>query len=488
MELYKYSATELHNLFITNKLSASEIVSYFLNRIEKYDPKITSFIRVLNDQVIEKARLLDLKRKNKQPLGKLAGVPIIVKDNIHIKDVITTCGSKILENYKAPFDASVVRFLKDEDALIIGKSNMDEFAMGSSNEYSAFFPTHNPWNLDCTPGGSSGGSAAAVAARLAPLALGTDTGGSIRQPAAFCGVTGFKPTYGRVSRYGAVAFGSSLDQIGPIGTNVKDVALLSEVLSKPCNRDSTNLKMPIESYIEKLPSDLNGIKIGVPWHFLENLDSKNLENVNNSIETLKNLGADIVDVDLDILKYSIAVYFILAPAEASTNLARFDGIKYGYRAKEAKDLSEVYDLSRDLALGQEVKRRIMLGTYVLSSGQQDAYYRKAQKVRTLIIQAYEKAFDSCDLILLPTTPTPAFKIGETTDPFLYYLQDLYTVSINLAGLPAISVPSGFSEDNMPYGLQLIGPQLHDALVFRAGHAFEKANDFAEKIPPLFDKE
>ena len=418
----------------------------------------------------------------------LAAESIDLAEKAEAKGVKTTAASKILENYNATFDASVIKFLEEEDALIIAKSNMDEFGMGSSNEYSAFFKTHNPWDLNFTPGGSSGGSAAAVAARLAPLALGTDTGGSIRQPAAFCGISGFKPTYGRVSRFGAVAFGSSLDQIGPLATNIKDIALLSEVLSKPCDRDSTHLKMPIESYIDKLPSDLNDVKIGVPWHFLENLDEENLENINQSIETLKSLGANIVDIDLDILKYSIAVYFILAPAEASTNLARFDGIKYGYRAKEAKDLNDVYDLSRDLAFGEEVKKRIMLGTYVLSSGHQDAYYKKAQKVRTLIIKAYETAYDHCDLILLPTTPSTAFKLGGTSDPFLYYLQDLYTLSINLAGLPAISIPSGFNKNNMPFGMQLIGPQLHDALVLRAAYAFEKANDFANQIPPLFDKE
>lgn len=488
MELYKLSALEIHNLFISNQLSAQEIVSYFLNRIQKYDPQIKSLLKVLSLRAEKKALLLDKKRKDKKTLGKLAGIPIIIKDNIHIKGEITTCGSKILENYKAPFDASVVNFLENEDAIILGKSNMDEFAMGGSTEYSAFFPTHNPWNLSCIPGGSSGGSAAAVAARLAPLSLGSDTGGSIRQPAAFCGITGFKPTYGRVSRFGLVAYGSSLDQIGPLGTNVKDIALAMEILSHPCFRDSTNLKMPIESYTEHLPFDLKEIKIGVPWHFLEGLETNKLKEIQKSIEILKKLGAKIIDIDLDILKYSIAVYYILAPAEASTNLARFDGIKYGLRSKKAKDLDEVYELSRDEGFGAEVKRRIMLGTYVLSSGLQVAYYKKAQKVRTLIIKAYEKAFDICDLIVLPTAPTSASTIGKTTDPFIYYLQDLYTVSINLAGLPAISIPSGFDEKNMPCGLQLIGPQLHDTLVIRAGHAFEKATNFSNKIPPLFDKE
>lgn len=488
MELYKLSAIEIRDLFISKKLSATEIVSYFLKRIDKYDPIIKSFIRVLAERAEKKALILDNKRANKKPLGKLAGIPIVLKDNIHINHEITTCGSKILENYKAVFDASVTKFLEEEDAIILGKTNLDEFAMGGSTELSAFFPTHNPWNLNCIPGGSSGGSAAAVSARLVPLSLGSDTGGSIRQPAAYCGIVGFKPTYGRVSRYGLVAYGSSLDQIGPFATNVKDMALAMEVLSKPCSRDSTNLKMPPESYLDNLPYDLHKVKIGVPWRFLENLDEKKLTNIKQSLETLKSLGAQIIDIDLDILRYSIAVYYILATAEASTNLARFDGIKYGYRSKEAKNLDDVYDLSRDEGFGAEVKRRIMLGTYVLSSGFQDAYYRKAQKVRTLIIKAYEKAFDTCDLIAMPTCPSSALEINTTTDPFIYYLQDLYTVSVNLSGLPAISVPSGFDEKKMPYGLQLIGPQLHDHLVLRAGHAFEKANKFSEKIPPLFDKE
>lgn len=488
MELYKLSAIEIRNLFTSNQISATEIVSYFLQRINKYDPQIKAFIRVLDERAEKKALILNRKREDKKPLGKLAGIPVVIKDNIHINNEITTCGSKILENYKAVFDASVTKFLEEEDAIIIGKTNLDEFAMGGSTELSAFFPTHNPWNLNCIPGGSSGGSAAAVSARLVPLALGSDTGGSIRQPAAYCGIVGFKPTYGRVSRYGLVAYGSSLDQIGPFATNVKDLALTMEVLSKPCPRDSTNLKIPPESYLDNLPYDLHNVKIGVPWNFLENLEEKKLANIKQSLDSLKSLGAQILDIDLDILRYSIAVYYILATAEASTNLARFDGIKYGLRSKEAKNLDDVYDLSRDEGFGSEVKRRIMLGTYVLSSGFQDAYYRKAQKVRTLIIKAYEKAFDTCDLILLPSCPSSALEINKTTDPFIYYLQDLYTVSINLAGLPAISVPSGFDEKNMPYGLQLIGPQLHDHLVLRAGHAFEKANNFSEKIPPIFDKE
>ncbi len=488
MNIYKLSAAELSELFLKNKISASEIASYFLKRISKYDPQIKSLLSVLTDRAQKKALILDKKRSDKKPMGRLAGVPIIIKDVINIKGEITTCGSKFLENYRSVFDASVIKFLEEEDALLIAKSNLDEFAMGGSTEYSAFYPTHNPWNLKCIPGGSSGGSAAAVSARLSPLSLGTDTGGSIRLPAAFCGIVGFKPTYGRVSRYGLVAYGSSLDQIGPFATNVKDIALAMEVLSKPCSKDSTNLRFPAENFTDNLPTNLKNIKIGVPFRFLKDLEKTKRQNFDDSLSTLKNLGAEIVDIDLDILKYSLAVYYIIAPAEASTNLARFDGIKYGVRSKNAKTLDDVYDLSRDEGFGSEVKRRIMLGTYVLSSGYQDAYYKKAQKVRTLIIRAYEKAFSTCDLIVMPTAPFAAYEIGKVQDPMQLYLLDLFTVSVNLAGLPAINLPSGFDKTHMPYGLQIIGPQLHDTAVIRAGHAFEKATDFSEKIPPLFDKE
>lgn len=487
MNIYKLSALELRNLFLNKKISAQEIVSYFLKRISKYDPQIKSLLSVLTERAQKKAILLDKKRDDKKPLGKLAGIPIVIKDVINIQGELTTCASQFLKNYRAVFDASVIKFLEEEDAILIGKSNMDEFAMGGSNENSSFFPTHNPWNLKCIPGGSSGGSAAAVSARLAPFALGSDTGGSIRLPAAFCGIVGFKPTYGRVSRYGLVAYGSSLDQIGPFATNVKDIALAMEVLAKPCDKDSTNLKLPTENYTENLPLNLKGLKIGVPFNFLKDLDKVKRQNFDESIATLKSLGAEIIDIDLDILKYSLAVYYILAPAEASTNLAKFDGIKYGVRSKNAKTLDDVYDLSRDEGFGAEVKRRIMIGTYVLSSGYQEAYYKKAQKVRTLIIKAYEKAYETCDLIVMPTAPFAAYEIGKVQDPLQVYLLDLFTVSINLAGLPAINLPSGFDKDHMPYGLQIIGPQFHDAAVIRAGHAFEKATDFSQ-IPPLFDKE
>ncbi|PIS01274.1 MAG: Asp-tRNA(Asn)/Glu-tRNA(Gln) amidotransferase GatCAB subunit A [Chlamydiae bacterium CG10_big_fil_rev_8_21_14_0_10_35_9] len=488
MDLYKLSAYELRNLFLDKKVKATEITEYFLKRIEKNNKKLGAFLTVLSERAMQKAKELDQKNAENKPMGRLAGVPIAIKDNTHIEKEITTCASQFLTNYKAPFSATAVKLLEEQDAILVGKTNLDEFAMGSSNENSSFYPSYNPWNLDCTPGGSSGGSASAVASRISLIATGSDTGGSIRQPSAFCGVVGFKPTYGRVSRYGLVAFGSSLDQIGPIATNVKDIGLTMEVLGKHCPHDAMSLEFPAESYIENLREDLSEITVGVPWHFLESLNKEAHDNFVQSIETMKSLGANIIDVNLDILKSSIAVYYILATAEASTNLARFDGIRYGVRSKDAKNLEEVYDLSRDQGFGYEVKKRILLGTYVLSSGFQEAFYKKAQKVRTLVIQSFDAAFSNCDCICMPTAPITSFKLGTFQDPIGMYLQDIFTISANLAGLPAISVPSGFDKDNKPFGLQFLGPQLHDAPVVSYAHAYEQATKFSSKIPPLFDKE
>jgi len=488
MELYKLTASEIKELFLQDKLSAEEITKYFLNRIEKSDEKLKAFLKIFPEKALKSAKALDKKKKENQQLGKLAAIPVAIKDNMHIKDEITTCGSKFLTNYKAPFSATAVKLLEQEDAIFIGKTNLDEFAMGSSNEHSAFHPSHNPWDLACTPGGSSGGSASAVAARLTPIATGSDTGGSIRQPAAFCGIVGFKPTYGRISRYGLVAFGSSFDQIGPITASVKDAGLAMEVMGKHCPCDSTSLNFPQETYTENLPETLKGKKIGVPWHFLEQLSDGAKENFLASIETIKSLGAEIIDIDLDILKYSIAVYYILATAEASTNLARFDGIRYGVRSPDAQDLEELYDISRDQGFGEEVKKRILLGTFVLSAGYQEAFYKQAQKVRTLIIRAYESAFETCDAVCMPTAPTTTFKLNTIQDPVKMYLQDIFTISSNLAGLPSISIPSGFDSDNKPYGLQLIGPQMHDVFVIQYAHAFEMATKFNRIVPPQFDKE
>jgi aspartyl-tRNA(Asn)/glutamyl-tRNA(Gln) amidotransferase subunit A len=486
--MYQLSARALHDLFIKGEISAEKIVDSVFSRISRHDPQVSAFLSVFTQRAKQKARELDKKRAAGKALGKLAGIPIAIKDNMHVKGEITTCASKFLSNYKAPFDATVIRLMEEEDALLIGKTNMDEFAMGSSTENSAYKLTKNPWNLDCTPGGSSGGSAAAVAARFCPLALGSDTGGSIRQPAALTGIVGYKPSYGRVSRYGLVAFASSLDQIGPFSANVEDTALLMEIIGRHCDLDSTSIPKAPEPYLQLLEGSIKGSKIGVPWKFLEDLDPSAKQNFLQSMDRFKELGANIVEVNLDLLKYSIAVYYILSTAEASTNLARFDGIRYGNRSTRAATLEEVYDFSKQEGFGPEVKNRILLGTYVLSSGYSDAYYKQAQKVRTLLIQQLQKAFSTCDVIAMPTSPFPAFPLKSIQDPLQMYLQDIYTICANLAGLPSINVPAGFTPDNKPYGLQILGPLLQDAKVLAFAHAFDKAAGFSKAIPPLFDDE
>ena len=486
--MYRKSALELHNAFVNGELTASEIASYFLQRIQTLDGDIQSFLNVLSDKVMAKAAQLDLKRASGLPLGKLAGVPLAIKDSIQIKGETTTCGSKFLSNYTAPFDATAIRLIEENDGLIIGKTNLDEFAMGSSTENSAYQTTRNPWNLSLAPGGSSGGSAAAVSGRLTPLALGSDTGGSIRQPAAFTGTIGFKPTYGRISRYGLVAFGSSLDQIGPFANTVKDIALMMEVMGHPCAFDATNVKEKGETYLDHLETSIQGKTVGVPWEFLADLSDESRKQFDKAVDVLKGIGVKIIEVKLDKLKYSIPIYYILSTAEASTNLARFDGIRYGKRSEKARSLDEIYDLSREEGFGAEVKQRILLGTFVLSSGYQEAYYKKAQKIRTLLIEEYKKAFKKCDIIAMPVTPTPAFEIGAMRDPLKMYLSDLYTVGANLAGLPAMSLPIGKDKENLPHGLQLLGPQMEDGKVLHFAHQFEKSLGLTEFIPPLFNKE
>jgi aspartyl-tRNA(Asn)/glutamyl-tRNA(Gln) amidotransferase subunit A len=486
--MHKLSAIEIRDKFLKGEFTAEQIVKHFLDRIAKYDPSIGAFLAVFNEKAINKAKELDQKRAEGKSFGKLAAIPIAIKDNILVKGELATCGSKFLTNFKAPFDSTVVRLLEAEDAIIIGKTNLDEFAMGSSTENSALQKTKNPWNLKCTPGGSSGGSAAAVAARLCPISLGSDTGGSIRQPAALCGLVGFKPTYGRVSRYGLVAYGSSLDQIGPFATNTKDAALVMEVLGKHCEKDSTSIQEGAENYLSKFTGKLNGAKIGVPWKFLEGLAEEPRKTFENALETFKKLGCTIVDIDLDILKYSIAVYYILATAEASTNLARFDGIRYGVRSPKANTLDEAYNLSKEEGFGEEVKRRILLGTFVLSAGYQDAYYKKAQKVRALIIRDYKRAFEKCDVVAMPTSPTAAFEIGSIKDPLEMYLEDIYTISVNLAGLPSISIQDGFNNEHLPLGIQLTGSQKNDVRVFEIAHAFEQETPFHKEIPPMIKTE
>lgn len=483
--MHNLSGIEIRNKFLKGEVSALTIAEFFISRIEQYDGQVGAFLVVFKERALKKAKELDEKFKKGEKLGKLAAIPIGIKDNIHIKGEMTTCASKFLTNYEAPFDSTVVSLLEKEDAILIGKTNLDEFAMGSSTENSALQETKNPWNLNCVPGGSSGGSGAAVGARFCPIALGSDTGGSVRLPAAFCGVAGFKPTYGRVSRFGLVAYGSSLDQIGPIATNAQDIALVMEVLGSHCEKDSTSLNIPNEDYLKEIEnSNIKGLKIGVPNEFLHSLAEEPKKVFFNALENLKKLGAELVDIDLKMLKYSIATYYILATAEASTNLARFDGIRYGVRSPRAKTLKEVYDFSKEDGYGKEVKRRILLGTYVLSAGYQHAYYEKAQKVRSLIIENYAEAFKQCDLIATPVSPFAAFEIGAIKDPVQMYLEDIYTIPINLAGLPAISIPDGFSKNGMPMALQLIGPQKGDAKVLLAASAFEKAHREFTAVPKL----
>ncbi len=482
--MHQLSARELRQRFLKGETTAENIVKYFLERIDRLDKDIGAFLAVFHQSALAKARHLDEKKAQGAPLGKLAGVPVAFKDNIHVRGEISSCGSKFLTNYRAPFNSTVTDLIEAEDAIVIGKTNCDEFAMGSSTENSALQVTHNPWNLNVVPGGSSGGSAAAVAARLCPIAFGSDTGGSIRQPAALCGIVGFKPTYGRVSRYGLVAFGSSLDQIGPLTTNVEDAALVMEIIGRQCEKDSTSLSAPPESYLETFTNGIAGMRIGVPWDFLKGLRPEVLANFQASIDMLKEQGAEIVDVDLSIMKHAIPVYYIIATAEASTNLARFDGIRYGVRSARAKTLDEVYDYSKEEGYGPEVKRRILLGTYVLSAGYQDAYYKKAQKVRTLMIRRFKEIFHDCHLVATPVSPIEAFGIGAIKDPLEMYLADIFTIPVNLCGLPAVSVPSGFSPAGLPLGLQLIGPQKHDKNVLHAAYTFDQAAKFSSKMPPL----
>jgi aspartyl-tRNA(Asn)/glutamyl-tRNA(Gln) amidotransferase subunit A len=451
--------------------TAESIVQESFARIHRQDEAVGAFLHLMEQRSLEKARAVDAKRKAGQRMGRLAGVPIAIKDNIQIQGEPTTCASRILQGYKSPFDATVIRLLEQEDAILIGKTNLDEFAMGGSTEHSALRVTRNPWDLERVPGGSSGGSAAAVAAGFCPAALGSDTGGSIRQPAAFCGLVGFKPTYGRFSRYGLVAFGSSLDQIGPFTHTVADAALLTEIMGQPCSQDSTSLTSPVGPVLPGLRSDLKGVRLGVPRHLLEALAPEMAQAFEQTCAAARELGATLVDVRLDLVEMAVAVYYILATAEASTNLSRFDGVRYGRRSPEAGALDQVYDLSREQGFGAEVKRRILLGTFVLSSGYQEAYYRRAQKVRTLMLKEAQAALQTCEAILMPVTTGAAFRAGAIQDPLQMYLQDLYTITANLVGMPAVSIPCGMIQ-GMPIGVQLMGPQGADAQVLQLAHALE----------------
>lgn len=474
--MHTLSATELKGKFLRGELSAKEITEHFLKRIHQYDGEVGAFLSTLDERALKKAEELDQKKKNGAKLGKLAGIPIAFKDNIHVKGEISTCASKFLTNYRAPFNATVTDLIEAEDGIVIGKTNMDEFAMGSSTENSALKSTKNPWNLRCVPGGSSGGSAAAVAARLSPISLGSDTGGSIRLPAAFTGLVGYKPTYGRVSRFGLVAYGSSLDQIGPLATTVEDAALMMEVIGQSCPRDSTSIPRESDSILPLLGKSISGIRVGVPYHAIESLAEEPKKAFEKGLERLQSLGATLVPITLSMIKYSIPVYYILATAEASTNLARFDGIRYGVRSKQAKSLKEVYRLSKEEGFGAEVKRRILLGTFVLSAGYQDAYYKKAQKVRTLMLNEYDGCFKSCDTIAMPVSPFAAFEANSIKDPIQMYLEDIYTILSNLVGCPSISVPNGFTKEGMPLGFQLLARQQEDAKLLSIAHAFHSAGE------------
>jgi len=468
--------TELHKLYASGEASPSDICREVLDRIEKDNDRLNAYVTINRESAIQRAAAMDADIQDAIRRAPLAGIPIAVKDNMCIEGVRTTCGSRILGNYVPPYTATAVKKLEEAGAIVIGKTNLDEFAMGSSTENSAFGPVRHPVNSELVPGGSSGGSAVAVAAGHVPIALGSDTGGSIRQPASFCGVIGLKPTYGRVSRYGLVAFASSLDQIGPLANNASDAARALQVISGHDRHDSTSANGPAPDYLGALSGDIKGLRVGAPPEcFGEGLDPEVKEKVEAGIRKLADRGAEIVEVSLPHTKYVIAVYYIIATAEASSNLARFDGARYGFRAEEARALSEMYRKTRDEGFGAEVKRRIMLGTFVLSSGYYDAYYEKAQRVRSMLANDFAEAFKKCDVIVTPTAPTPAFKIGEkSNDPLAMYLGDIYTVTINLAGVPAISVPCGHSGAGLPIGMQLIGNHFDEARLLNAAYAYELA--------------
>ncbi len=452
----------------------AKVMDAIYKRIDALDPKIGAFA------------LVNRSAKRFAKEGMLSGVPVLIKDNICVKDEETTCSSKMLKGFKPPYDATVVRKLKDAGAILIGKANMDEFAFGSSCETSCYGPTRNPWDIERIPGGSSGGSAAAVAADETIMAIGSDTGGSIRQPAALCGVVGLKPTYGRVSRYGLIAFASSLDQIGPITKDVEDAALLLGVISGYDEMDSTSVDIPVPDYRKSLVKDIKGLRIGVPKeYFVKGIDPEVEAAVKKSIAVLKSLGASVAEISLPHTEYALSTYYIIGPAEASSNLARFDGAHYGYRSPDAGDMIDMYIRSRSEGFGDEAKRRILLGTYCLSAGYYDAYYLKALKVRTKIKEDFDNAFRSCDLIVTPTAPTPAFKIGEkTSDPLSMYLSDIFTIPANLAGLPGISIPCGFSSGGLPIGLQMMAKPFDEETIFRAAYTFEQSTDFHTRRPSL----
>ena len=489
MEITELTVHELIEKLKNKELTSTEITQSYINRIKEKEPEVQAFVTTLEDEALKQAKEIDEKRKSGEIENNLAGIPIGIKDNMCTKGIKTTCSSHMLENFVSPYDATVVEKLKSENLIDLGKLNMDEFAMGGSTEYSYFHKTYNPWNLNKVPGGSSGGSAAAVAANMVPWALGSDTGGSIRQPSSFCGVVGLKPTYGLISRYGLVAFASSLDQIGPITKDVEDSAILLNLIAGHDEKDTTSADIAKKDYTKNLKNDIKGKKIGIPKEFFgEGINAEVKEKLQEAIETYKELGAEVEEFSLDIAKYSLATYYIIACAEASSNLGRFDGIRYGYRTPEFSNLKELYKKSRSEGFGPEVKRRIILGTYVLSSGYYDAYYKKAQQVRTLVMNEFQKAFEKYDVILTPTSPTVAFDIGsKSNNPLEMYLADICTVSVNIAGLPGISIPCGVDKEGMPVGMQLIGNKFEEEKLLNIAYVFEQKTKFREKYAPKFTK-
>ncbi len=486
MELFKLTLSEISEKIKNKEVTIKEVLDSVFERIQEVEPKVDAYLSILKDSAYSRAEMLQKKIDAGENIGILGGVPIAIKDNICMKNIKATCASRMLENFVSPYDATVIKLLEDSGAIIIGKTNMDEFAMGSSTETSYFKKTKNPFNTECVPGGSSGGSAAAVSADMAYAALGSDTGGSIRQPASYCSVVGLKPTYGLVSRFGLIAFASSLDQIGPFAKTVRDAAIMLNVIAGHDKLDTTSADIEKIDYTKSLINDATNLKIGVAEDFIKEGLNEEVRGVyDNTIEKMKSLGASIVNIKLDYAKYSLATYYIIATAEASSNLGRYDGIRYGHRAENFEDLIDLYKKSRTEGFGNEVKRRILLGTYVLSSGYYDAYYKRAQQVRTLIIEDFKKAFEKCDVIVIPTAPKPAFKFGEkTSNPLEMYLEDIYTVPVNMAGLPGISVPAGFSSKGLPIGMQFIAKAFGEEKLFQAAYTFEQNTNFASCKPEI----
>ena len=488
MSLYQLTAHELHDKLKAREITAVELTESVYERIEAVEPHVKGYLTLTKEIALEQANAADAGFQNGDNMSPLAGIPIAIKDVICTKGVRTTCASKILSNFVPPYDATVMTKLNQQGIVMIGKTNMDEFAMGSSTENSAYQITHNPWDLETIPGGSSGGSAAVVSADTAICSLGSDTGGSIRQPAALCGVVGMKPTYGRISRYGLIAFASSLDQIGPFAKDVTDCALVLNALCGNDEMDSTSVDVPVPDFTQGLINDVQGLKIGVPKeYFTEGLDTEVADKVHAAISVLEKLGASVEEISLPHTEYAIATYYIIAPAEASANLARYDGVRYGYRTEEPTNLINMYKKTRSEGFGQEVKRRIMLGTFALSAGYQDAYYRKAQKARTLIKSDFDAAFKKVDVIATPTSPTPAFKIGErTADPLQMYLCDVMTTPASHAGLPGISVPCGFVESGLPVGLQLLAAPFDEETLLRVAYTFEQNTEHHLQKPDILN--